>query len=164
MILSIDSKKDDPFLMTPFLFTNIFYDLNLTEVLAANGTSNSKIAKVLSTLSKNVQRLASRGKQDTGNFFVFWRKWTPMEQANIWMAMNPTWKILKIKSISRTAIGTTQVKGTELTVFQNVIISSEKQKHKPQAVGPDSWVNFSLSNFLVTFLQPTSFKMSPMST
>ena len=69
-----------------------------------------------------------------------------MEQANIWMAMNPTWKILKIKSISRTAIGTTQVKGTELTVFQNVIISSEKQKHKPQAVGPDSWVNFSLSN------------------
>ena len=31
-----------------------------------------------------------------------------------------------------------QVKGTELTVFQNVIISSEKQKHKPQAVGPDS--------------------------
>ena len=46
---------------------------------------------------------------------------------------------MKIKSISLTAIGTTQVKGTEFTFFQNLIIGSPvKQKLNPQAVGPDS--------------------------
>ena len=50
------------------------------------------------------------------------------------------------------AIGTTQVKGTEFTFksfYQNLIIESPvKQKLNPQAVGPDSWVNFTLTNFL----------------